>query len=446
MAEFKSPKTPEDLEVNFAQIHPDMDATMAHYESSRCLYCYDAPCIQACPTGIDIPLFIRQIRTNNLSGAAKTIYTSNYFGQVCGKVCPTSVLCEGACVYNDSDVPPIQIGALQSFACDHAISEDVSLEKPIPSGAGRVAVIGAGPAGIACACELSSLGYTVDIFEEKDKPSGLVLHGNAPYKITNREVMREVDYLTRQFGLEIKLNSPIRTPEDLQQLEENYDAIFLGIGMGPTGKLGIPGEHLTNVLGGIEFIEEVKLNPLNALPGNRVVVIGGGNTAMDAACESAKLGAESVILAYRRSREEMGAYSFEYQHAKENGVKGMFNVQPIAIRGEEKVESLTLAVTQSTADGNQLFLTEQIVELDCDVVILATGQQKRRNFLQMIDGLELTKSGLPVVQPESLQTSNPRYFAGGDAMNGGAEVVNAAAEGKKAARGIHRMLAERKRQ
>lgn len=442
MAEYKKPLNQQDLEENFAQIHPDMDATMAYYESARCLFCYDAPCIQACPSGIDIPLFIRQISTENVIGAAKTIYDSNYFGQICGKVCPTAVLCEGACVYNESEVKPIQIGDLQSYACKVAIASNERLYEPEPPNGMRVAVIGAGPAGIACACELRLLGYEVDIFEAKEKPSGLALYGTAPYKITNEEVLREVEYLENQFDLHIYLNHPVTNREHLAALEAKYDAIFLGTGLGNIGAIGIPGEDLENCLDAIRYIEEVKINPLNALPGKKVVVIGGGNTAIDAAAESARLGAESVILAYRRSKEEMGAYAFEYQHAKEAGVKGLFNAQPVAVLGNGRVEGIRFVKTEIAGERKSREIQGTEFDLACDVVIFATGQQKRREFFGMIDGLALHDDGRIKVDKETFQTANPKYFSGGDAQNGGAEVVNAAAEGKGAAKGIHRWLSQ----
>ncbi len=209
MAEYKRPKTEEEFEQNFAQKTPLMNSTEAYYESSRCLFCYDAPCMHACPTGIDIPLFIKQIHTDNLTGAAKTIYDSNWLGNACGTVCPTAVLCEGACVYNHQDVPPIQIGRLQNYATAKAMSQNQKLYEPGKSNGRKVAVIGAGPAGIACACELRILGYEVDIFEAKDKPSGLTVYGTAPYKITNEEALDEIDYLQNQLGFTIKYSSPI---------------------------------------------------------------------------------------------------------------------------------------------------------------------------------------------------------------------------------------------
>ncbi len=416
-----------------------MNPTMAYYESSRCLFCYDAPCVEACPSGIDIPLFIRQIHTDNIEGAAKTIYDANYFGNICGKVCPTEVLCEGACVYNHQNVKPIEIGRLQSFATNAIIEKNKQLYDLAENNGKKVAIIGAGPAGISCACELRLLGYEVNIYEAKNQPSGLALYGCAPYKVTNEDVINEINYLQKQFGFNIKYNSSINSEEQLNNLENKYDAIFLGIGLGKTRALNIDGENLNNCIGATEYIEEIKLNPLNVKIGKKIIVIGGGNTAMDAASESARLGAGEVILAYRRSKEEMGAYGFEYDLAKAVGVKGMFNVSPVAIYGNGKVEGVHFIKTK-TENGKVTNIEGSDFKINCDAVILATGQKKQTHFLSKINNLNFDKKGKIEVNHDTMQTSNPKYFAGGDAMNGGAEVVNAAAEGKKAARGIHSFL------
>lgn len=435
--EYKTPTTLEEVAANFEQLHPTMSASMAYYESARCLFCYDAPCVQACPTGIDIPLFIKQIHTGNIEGAAKTIYDANYFGNICGKVCPTKVLCEGACVHNLQEVPPIDIGSLQAFATAQTIQQDKALYQAGADNGKKVAVIGAGPAGISAACELRLLGYTVDIFEAKEQASGLCLYGVAPYKITNEEILAEMAYLQKQFGYTIHYNHPINNKEQLKTLENNYDAIFLGIGMGGTRSLGIAGENLMHCIGATEFIEAFKLNPLDTFVGKSVVVIGGGNTAMDAASEAARMGAK-VHLVYRRGKTDMGAYSFEYDLAKNAGVQGLFNCNPIAILGEKQVEGIRLAPT-TIENGRVKVLENKAFDLDCDMVILATGQAKLPNFLGLIEGLELD-SKHRIVCKEGYQTSHPQYFAGGDAVNGGAEVVNAAGEAKIAAQSIHQYL------
>ena len=439
MAEYPTPTTEKDLESSFGQIKPYMNATMAYYESSRCLFCYDAPCVQACPTGIDIPLFIRQIHTGNLNGAARTIYDSNYFGNICGKVCPTEVLCEGACVYNLQEVKPIEIGRLQSYATSRAIGQGRRLYELAPANGHKVAVIGAGPASLSCACELRQMGYEVDVFEAKSHPSGLALYGCAPYKVTNEDVLEEIAYLQDQFQFRIHYNRPIQTKEQIAELERNYAAIMLGIGLGHTQTLDIEGEALGNCIGATEFIEQVKLLPLTVEVGRRVIVIGGGNTAMDAASESARLGAEAVTVAYRRSKEEMKAYAFEYELARSAGVMGLFNAAPLAILGEEKVSGVRFIKTRTEA-GKMRPVPDSEFEVSCDMVILATGQSKRSAFLDLAGSLDRDERGCIKVNPQYFQTSRPQYFAAGDAVNGGAEVVNAAAEGKLAARGIDKYV------
>ncbi|HHG84301.1 MAG TPA: hypothetical protein ENJ82_06085, partial [Bacteroidetes bacterium] len=405
----------------------------AYYESSRCLFCYDAPCMNACPTGIDIPLFIRQIHTNDMDGAAKTIYDSNWLGHSCGKVCPTEVLCEGACVYNQQDIKPVEIGRLQSVASGYAIRNNKKLYELPPDNGKKVAIIGAGPAGIAAACELRALGYTVDIFEAKEKPSGLLVHGVAPYKITNEEALDEMAYLQEQMGFKILYESAINSEGDLKGLETNYDAIFLGVGLGDTNLLGLLGSDRAICTGATEFIEELRMKHNHVTTPRNVLVLGGGNTAMDAASESARLGAENVILAYRRGKEDMGAYEFEYELAKSVGVKGLFNVQPVQV-----VDEGVQFIRTEIVDGKVHYLEGSEFVHPCDRVIFATGQLKHTSFLHRIEGLEL-EHGKIVVSGWG-QTTNPKYFAGGDAVNGGAEVVNGVAEGEIAAHGIHQYI------
>ena len=441
MAEFPIPTTEQQFAENFAQLKPVMNRTEALYESSRCLFCFDAPCIKACPSGIDIPQFIRQINTGNDTGAARTIYAANYFGNACGKVCPTEVLCEGACVYNLQEVKPIEIGRLQSFATIKVIKSGEKLFGPGAANGKSVAVIGAGPAGVSAACELRLLGYEVDIFEAKAQPSGLTVYGVAPYKITNEETLAEMAYLQAQFGYNVHFNSAISSREELVELENKYDAIFLGIGLGKTNQLGLPGENKINCTGAVEFISELRQYHHAVAVGRKVIVLGGGNTAMDAASESSRLGADSVILAYRRGKEEMGAYEFEYDLAKGVGVKGLFNVAPLEIAGNGYVTGVRFIRT-ATIDGSVHEIAGSEFIEPCDMVIKATGQAKQIEFLGLIPGLRLDSKGRIVADAHTGQTSNPKYFASGDAWNGGAEVVNAVAEAKLTARGIHAYLSK----
>jgi glutamate synthase (NADPH/NADH) small chain len=435
MSEYKAPRSEKEFEENFSQIKPLMSNSEAYYESSRCLFCYDAPCVTACPTGIDIPLFIRQINTNNPLAAAKTIYDSNAFGYACGKVCPTEVLCEGACVYNHQDVKPIEIGRLQSYATGKAIEKDHKIYTTGKPNGKKVAIIGAGPAGISCACDLRMYGCEVDIYEAKAKPSGLTVYGVAPYKITNKEVLDEMAYLEKQFGYKVYYNKAILSKAELAELEKQYDAIFLGIGLGSTSSLNIKGEDLENCFGATEFIEKLRMEHHKVSVPSSVIVLGGGNTAMDAASESSRMGAERVLLAYRRSKQSMPAYEFEYDLAKGVGVKGMFNVAPVEILGEGKVEGVKFIRTEEKNGKLENIPGTEFTE-SCDWLIKATGQSKQTDFLNMINGMELDKKGRIVVDPKTFSTKNPKYFAAGDAVSGGQEVVNAVADGRRAAKGI----------
>lgn len=434
MAVYKRPQTEAEFEVNFSQKKPLMNATEAFYESSRCLFCYDAPCMQACPTHIDIPLFIKQIHTGNTVGAAETIFEANWLGNACGKVCPTTELCEGACVYDNQQVPVIQIGRLQNYATDKVIKKNITLFSPGKSTGKKVAIVGAGPAGIACACELRVLGYDVDVFEAKAKPSGLTVYGIAPYKITNEEVLDEMSYLQEQLGYNVHYNHAITSKEQIQDLEKNYDAMFLGVGIGPTASLGLPGEDKEQVIGAVEFIEELRMKQHDVHVPDSVIVIGGGNTAMDAASESAKMGANQVTLVYRRDRESMGAYDFEYKYSIATGVDSVFNATPVEIMGNGKATGVKFIKTH-VVNGKLENIQGSEFVLNCDLVIKATGQAKQVDFLSNIDGLELDRRNKIQVN-DRYQTTNPKYFAGGDAVNGGAEVVNGAYEGKMAALGI----------
>ena len=438
MPEYKRPTTEEEFQKNFKQKKPLMNDTEAFYEASRCLFCYDAPCMHACPTGIDIPLFIKQIHTDNVTGASKTIFDSNWLGNACGVVCPTDVLCEGACVYKHQDVPPIQIGRLQNYATRQSIDAGKSLFTAGESNGKKIAVIGAGPAGIACACEARTLGYEVDIYEAKDKATGLTVYGIAPYKISNEEVLEEYDYLEKQLGFSIQYNSAITSKKQLSNLENNYDAIFIGVGLGSTRQLGLEGEDKQGVVGAVEFIEDLRMNHHKVKVPSRVVIIGGGNTAMDAASEAARMGARKTVLAYRKSKERMGAYGFEYDLAISAGVDSLFHVTPIAITGSKKVEGVKFAKTEMI-DGKLHTNLKNTFIVKCDMVIKATGQAKQGQLYDLIDNLEID-NWTRIKTNDEFQTSNSKYFAGGDAVNGGAEVVNAAYEGKMAAQGIHNWL------
>ena len=432
MSEFKRPTNKQEFEKNFSPIKPLMNKSEAILESSKCLFCYDAPCTKVCPTHIDVPLFIRQINNGNMTGAAKTIYAANYLGNLCGKVCPVEVLCEGSCVYVKQGVKPIEIGRLQNYATNKIISDKTKIFIEGNNVDKKVAIIGGGPAGLSCASELRSAGIEVDIYEGRKKATGLAIHGIAPYKIANEEVLEELDYIQGQLNFNIIFNSFVKSKEDISGLEKNF--IFLGIGNASTSDLNIKGEDKKNVFGAVELVDKLRNENDNVVFGNKVIIFGGGNTAMDAASESARMGAEKVTLAYRRARENMGAYEFEYDLAKSAGVKAFFNIAPVEILGKEKVTGVKFIRTEvengklKTIEGSEF--TEE-----CDMVIKATGQSRHFDLFQNITNLEIDDFGRIVVD-ENFRTSNPKYYAAGDAVNGGKEVVNSVAEGKKAAQGI----------
>lgn len=443
-----APQLPlEQLEQNFADINPPLSAAQALEESSRCLFCHDAPCIKACPTGIDVPQFIRQITTGNLRGSARTILSANILGQSCARVCPTSVLCEGACVLNAQGRKPVEIGRLQRHAVDPVIAGGKPLFKPGAPNGKRVALIGAGPASLACAAELRQSGYETVIFDAHPMPGGLNTYGIAAYKMRAADVMKEVEMI-RALGVEIRGGVQIGRDVTLAQLEAGFAAIFIGIGLGATDDLGIPGEDLSGCMDALTFIEQTKTSRFDQVGiARRVAVAGGGNTAIDAVTAARRLGAEEVYMIYRRSPEEMSAFDYEYELAKKDSVTFLWQSLPVRVLGNGRVEGIECIRTQpgaKDARGRRSFtpVAGSEFRLDVGMFIKALGQKRKTDFLQQIAGLEL-KNGCVVVS-DTMQTANPRYFAGGDCVNGGGEVVDAVAHGKKAAEGIDQMLSERK--
>lgn len=446
----RMPTDPESLAQKFASIKPGMTDNEAVIEASRCLFCHDAPCTIACPSSIDIPMFIRQISSGNAKGAAKTIFTQNILGKSCAYVCPTQVLCEGSCVYHGLNEKPIDIGRLQGYASDWAIEQNIRFfEKGSPNGR-KVAVVGGGPAGLSCAHELTRLGYTVVVYEASNKAGGLNMYGVAPYKFNNDAAAKEVAYV-RGIGFEIRTGIRVLTEKAdlnaaqqvlLSELEQEYDAVFLAVGLGKSHRPGLPGEQLPGVYGAAEFIYRLREQNLQVPVGRRVVVVGAGNTAIDAAVETAKLGAE-VTLVYRRRPEDQSAYDFEVEHARHEGVQFLYLASPVEIMGSTHVEGLLCtknAVLSDAANGKPEIkpIAESEFVLPCDMVIFATGQEKMIDFYSRIPGLAVDRG--KVVVNEQFQTTNPKYFAGGDCVNGGKEVVNAVAHGRDAARGIDRFL------
>jgi dihydropyrimidine dehydrogenase (NAD+) subunit PreT len=448
--------TSEQFERNFAEIHPPLTPNAAVIEASRCLFCFDAPCTIACPTHIDVPKFIKKIATENLRGSARTIFEANILGASCAKVCPVEVLCEGACVMNHRSETPIQIALLQRHAMDWAYEHHfLPFAAGKPSGK-KVACVGGGPASLACAAELAQMGYEVTIFERKPLAGGLNTYGIAEYKLTPSDALREVEIVRRlgvkfECGMEISRNDDSDTEHNssavhaksvsLHFLEQEFSAVFIGIGLGETHDLKIPGERLKGVVDALTFIEEYKTNRAKCKLGRRVAVIGAGNTAIDAATAAVRLGASEVRLVYRRSEKEMPAFAYEYDLAKRDGVLFSWQTQPVKIHGEKSVEKLEcLAMRLGRPDRTGRRRPEPIPRskfyIECDMVIKSLGQTKHDEFLKGIRGLSRTKDGRVLVDESSYQTTNPKYFAGGDCVNGGQEVVDAVADGKKAAHGI----------
>jgi glutamate synthase (NADPH/NADH) small chain len=437
--------TPEQYEQNFAELHPPFTSNSAVAEANRCLYCFDSPCMKACPTHIDISTFIKKIATGNLKGSAKTILKSNWVALTCAKACPVDVLCEGACVYNERGEQPIQIGRLQRYAIDWYFEQGMpTLFTPAPKNGKTIGVIGAGPAGLACAAELALMGYEVTVYEAKDKPGGLNTWGIAPYKMTQADSLNEVKLIER-FGVKIKTGVRIGKNLSVTELEKCHDAVFLGLGLPSPIRMHIPGEDLPGVYNALEFIEQVTSRNWKSVDvGNRVAVIGAGNTAIDAVTEAKRLGAEQVMIVYRRSKNEMSAYDFEFELAKHDGVIFHFLTAPIRILGNSQVEALECTKMKlGEPDSKGRRAPEPIpnseFQLLVDMVIKSVGQKASESFLSQIPNLRIQK-GQVWVDPETLQTSNPKYYAGGDCINGGKEVVHAAADGKKAAHGIDRFL------
>ncbi|HEX8564860.1 MAG TPA: NAD(P)-dependent oxidoreductase [Pyrinomonadaceae bacterium] len=428
-----SPLNIEQIERNFREIAPPLNEAEAILEANRCVYCYDAPCVHACPTHIDVPSFIKKIASGNLTGSARVIFEANPIGATCARVCPVEVLCEGACVENTLMQKPIEIGRLQRYATDFVMSKNRDVLKAGAPNGKSVGVIGSGPAGLSCATFLARLGYAVTIYDKKPLPGGLDTYGMAEYKMTQAVSVAEAEMVQR-LGVEFRQNTEIGRHVSLQDLEANHDAIFLGVGLGATNRLNVSDENLAGVYDALDFIERVKTREWNTIPlGKIVAVIGAGNTAVDAVTQARRLGAERVLMVYRKTDKEMPAYEYEYELAKKDGVEFVWQAAPIAILPSENGAALSLRC-EKTDGSNRIF------EIPCDLIIKAIGQQKQRSFFEQIPNLEIDSGGRVVVNKETMQTTNPKYFAGGDCVNGGKEAVDASQMGKIAAQGIHMFL------
>ncbi|GAB0116586.1 NAD(P)-dependent oxidoreductase [Acidisoma sp. 7E03] len=422
------------------EMAPPLSTDEARVEADRCYFCYDAPCIEACPTGIDIPGFIGKIRSGNLRGAATTILESNILGGSCARVCPTEILCEDACVRMAQEGKPVTIGSLQRHATDFLMDQG---EHPFTRAAAtgkRVAVVGAGPAGLACAHRLALLGHDVVIYEAKPKPGGLNEYGIAAYKVVDEFAAREVAFILRIGGITIEYDAPLGADLTLDHLRQRFDAVFLGLGLGAARAAEVPGEELPGVMDAIAYIELLRQAPERAaaLARGNVVVLGGGNTAIDAATQIRMLGAETVTMVYRRGPAQMGATKVEQDWAQTHGVTIRHFLAPVSIEAVAG-GGLALHLARTQLDGDRLVQTADRVTMQADLILKAVGQSFVPAPLQAGEAPALQR-GRILVNAE-FQTSLPAVFAGGDCIGTGEDLtVQAVAQGRDAALSIHRLL------
>lgn len=437
--------TEEQYAENFADIHPPFEnKEAALVEANRCLFCYDAPCIKGCPTSINIPKFIKQIATDNIKGSAHTIFISNIFGGGCSRVCPVEKLCEGNCVYNLLGEEPIEIARLQRWSTEKAIKEKWKLFERKNSTGKKVAIVGAGPAGLSCAHVLSREGVDVTVFEKESKGGGLMTYGIAAYKVTPAFCVDEVDFITSVGGINIQYDHALGKEIKLEQLQNDYDAVYLGIGVGLANKLNIPGEDLQGVEDAISFIYDIRTKGYPNVPvGEKVAVIGMGMTAIDAATQARRLGAKDVTMVYRRTEAEKNCTQAELDIAMLDGCKIQWLASPKEIVGENgKVTALLCDVMKLGLPDNSgkpaPIPTGESITLEVDMVIKATGQSP---FADLISENGIENHRGKIVLKENSSTSITGVFAGGDAVNGGKEVVDAVQAGKDGATAILKYIA-----
>lgn len=428
---------------NFSDIHPPFETKdAALVEANRCLFCYDAPCMKSCPTSIDVPKFIKQIATENVKGSAHTIFSSNIMGVGCSKVCPVEKLCEGACVYNFMEEEPISIARLQRYSTEKAMAANWQLFKRKESTGKKVAIVGAGPAGLSCAHVLSREGIDVIIFEKESKGGGLMTYGIAAYKVTPQFCEDEVNYILGIGGIEIKYNRELGKDISLEELQKNYDAVYLGIGVGLARQLEIPGEELEGVEDAIKFIYDIRDKGFDEVAvGDKVAVIGMGMTAIDAATQAKRLGAKQVTMVYRRTENEKPCTQVELDIAKLDGCEIIWLAAPKEVIGENgKVKQLVCSKMQlgePDASGRRSPVdTGETFSLDVDMIIKAAGQMP---FESLVEEFKIQNSK-GKINIENSATNIPGVFAGGDCVNGGKEVVDAVQAGKDGAASIIKYL------
>ena len=433
----------EQYAENFSDIHPPFETTdAALVEANRCLFCYDAPCMKSCPTGIDVPKFIKQIATENIKGSAHTIFVSNIMGAGCSKVCPVEKLCEGACVYNFMEEEPIAIAKLQRYSTEKAMVANWHLFKRKESTGKKVAIVGAGPAGLSCAHVLSREGIDVTIYEKETKGGGLMTYGIAAYKVTPQFCEDEVNYILGIGGIEIKYNQELGKNISLADLQKDFDAVYLGMGVGLARQLEIPGEELEGVEDAIKFIYNIRDKGFeNVAVGEKVAVIGMGMTAIDAATQAKRLGAKEVTMLYRRTQEEMPCTQHELDIAMLDGCKIVWLASPKEIKGSDgKVNELVCSIMnlgEPDASGRRSPVdTGETFSLAVDMVIKAAGQMP---FEDLVNALKIQHSKGKINIKDSA-TNISGVFAGGDCVNGGKEVVDAVQAGKDGAASIIKYL------
>jgi dihydropyrimidine dehydrogenase (NAD+) subunit PreT len=430
---------PTKYSENFSDLHPPLDRHEAFVEADRCYFCFDAPCMNVCPTSIDIPLFIREISTGNPLGAAETIFEQNILGGMCARVCPTEQLCEEACVRMEAEGKPVKIGQLQRYATDIAMDEGKQFFTRAPLTGKKVAVVGAGPSGLAAAHRLSMHGHDVTIFDARPKAGGLNEYGIATYKTPDGFAQAEVEYVTAIGGIDIELGHALGQDLSLDQLAKDFDATFLGIGLGGVNALRAEGEAEApaGLADAVDFIAELRqAHDLSSLPvGRRVVVIGGGMTAIDAAVQAKLLGAEQVTMCYRRGQEHMNASTFEQDLAASKGVTIRHWLQPNRVLTENgKVTGIELEYTK-LQDGRLVGMGHTMT-IPCDQVFKAIGQTLES---ETVAGLEL-RAGRIAADSEG-RTSRAGVWAGGDCIDMGDDLtVTAVAQGRDAAESINRYL------
>lgn len=425
----------DQLSENFSDLHPPLDDHEALVASDRCYFCHDAPCVTACPTDIDIPLFIRQISTGTPQAAAKTILSQNIMGGMCARVCPTETLCEQDCVRELAEGKPVEIGRLQRYATDILMQDAGHPFTRAPATGHSIAVVGAGPAGLSCAHRLAMLGHKVSVFDARSKAGGLNEFGIASYKSVDGFAAREVDWLMGIGGISINFDQKLGRDFTIRELAEDHDAVFIGMGLGGVNALNIDGDNKENVLDAVSFISDLRqASDLTEMEiGRRVVVIGGGMTAVDAAVQARLLGAEAVTIAYRRDKEAMSASDYEQDLAASEGVRIIYNAQPVAITGNGAAAGVTFAYTK-TRDG-KLEQTGETFDIRADQVFRAIGQ----SLVSASDRLTLERGKIKV--DDAGRTSISGVWAGGDCATGGDDLtVTAVAEGRDAAMDIHASL------